>query len=141
MLVAWKQPDYRRNTPFLGTVVEAVRVKQDGDPLALLMSAADGSAFTVTATFAGSATVRVYTFATAAETNAFLTDTADSEPPKLPIADIADFCSPNSRPAAKASTSSHRRVLRVARMFRRPPTSLCLRGSRARADGGGLASV
>ena len=42
------------------------------------MSAADGSAFTVTATFAGSATVRVYTFATAAETNAFLTDTADS---------------------------------------------------------------
>ncbi|HZG35482.1 MAG TPA: hypothetical protein VEY87_06500 [Gaiellaceae bacterium] len=61
-----------------GTVVEAVRVKQDGQPFALLMSAADGSAFTVTATFAGSATVRVYTFATAAETNAFLTDTADS---------------------------------------------------------------
>ena len=63
--------------PPVGAVVETVRVLREGAPVAVLTSAADGSAFTVTAQV-GSAAVRPYTFATATETNAFLTETADS---------------------------------------------------------------
>jgi hypothetical protein len=59
-------------------VVDTVRVQRDGEPVAVLMSAPDGSAFTVTADIAGSTAVRAYSFATAAESSAFLTDTADS---------------------------------------------------------------
>ena len=62
----------------IGAVVDTVRVHRDGEPVAVLMSAPDGSAFTVTADIAGGTAMRAYTFATAAESNAFLTDTADS---------------------------------------------------------------
>ena len=71
----------RHQTAYLlpiGAVLDTVRVQRNGEPVAVLTSAADGSAFTVTAEFAGSTAVRPYTFATAAESSAFLTDTADS---------------------------------------------------------------
>jgi hypothetical protein len=55
-----------------------MRVERNGGHVALLMSAADGAAFTVTATFADSTAVRPYTFATAADTDAFLTETGRS---------------------------------------------------------------
>ena len=63
----------------VGAVVKTVRVLRNGEPVAVLTSVAGQlpGAFTVTAQV-GHAAVRPYTFATAAETNAFLTETADS---------------------------------------------------------------
>ena len=71
---------HRQTAHFLpiGADVKTVRVLNCGEPVAVLMSAADGLAFTVTAEITGSTAVRAYTFATAAESNAFLTDTAAS---------------------------------------------------------------
>ena len=64
--------------PPVGTAVQTVRVLRDSKPVVVLTSVAHGSAFTVTADVAGSTAVGPYTFATAAETNAFLNETATS---------------------------------------------------------------
>ena len=64
--------------PPVGAAVQTVRVLRNSKPVVVLTSVAHGSAFTVTADHAGSTAVRPYTFATAAETNAFLTDSATS---------------------------------------------------------------
>ena len=64
--------------PRVGAALQTVRVLRDGEPVVVLTSFAYGAAFTVTADVGGSTAVGPYTFATAAETTAFLNETATS---------------------------------------------------------------